>query len=329
MAMKVIETRLKRGDIAGAAAMVPKIVSPFVFSQLLTEKEFYALRPAVEAWAGSRLEKQWEIYLEQARAEWEASNDLEAGVGYVRALGNAGHDRTLAATFLPLFDRPIDPNRDQDLVFIAPMVASALARLGRWDEAFRLFEKALVAWPEGSWANALNLTTNRARLLFYKGDFKAAVAQLEKDLDNAAKWSGQVHEGAIASMHLYRACALEQLGRGDEAASSSALVTGRKTVNPTRFAFLQLCRNDIGWARQTLLQALESEATRASVIAWMQPSNEETYASDFAKLMHARARQLRTDKELVAAVSKYGRILSEPINAAAPPEKSKPASAEL
>jgi hypothetical protein len=127
-------------------------------------------------------------------------------------------------------------------------------------------------------------------------------------------------------MHLYRACALEQLGHREDAASSSAVVASRKRVNPTGFAFLQLCRGDIGWAREALLQALEVEETRPHVIAWIQPSQEETYASDFAKLMQVRTRELRTDKALIAAVGKHGRILSEPINAAAPPEPSSPAS---
>ena len=325
MAMNVIEARIDRGDAAGAARLVPKIVSPSSFARLMTETKFRPLAAAVEGWAGPNLEKQWPIFLDQARAEWEASNDFEAGRAYADALASAGHDRTLIATFLPLFHRQIEPKQFQ-LLFIAVPVANALARQGRWEEAFEVFDKALVAWPEGETANALNLTANRARLQFFKGDFEAAVAQLDKDIASAAKWGGQVNSGALATMHLYRACALEQLGRRAEAVTSSAIVTTRKAANPTGFAYLQLCRDDPAFARAALMQALEDPEARDQVIAWMQPTNEETYDSPFARTMAGRARQLKADAALVAAVGKYGRILPRPINATAPPEKA-PASA--
>ena len=328
MAMNVLEARIDQGNVSGAAALVPKIVSPASFARLLTEKKFEPIKASAEAWAGSRLEKQWPIFLDQARAEWEASKDLEAGQAYARALTSTGYDETLIATFKPLFEGSIDPKQFQ-LMFIAAPLADAQARRGRWNEAIGIFDKALVTWPEGSSANALNLSANRARLLFYKGDHEAALAQLDKDIANAARWGGQVNAGALAAMHLYRACALEQLGRRDEAVTSSAIVTSRKAVNPTGFAFLQLCRDDPGFARAALLQALENADTRDQVIAWMQPSDDETYDSEFARTMQARARQLRTDEMLLAAARKYGRILPEPINASAPPEKVPAPSAAL
>jgi tetratricopeptide (TPR) repeat protein len=321
MAMNVIEARVDRGDAAGAAALVPKIVSPDSFARLMTEKKFDPLAAAVEAWAGRSLEKQGPIFLDQAQAEWEASNDFEAGLGYARALASAGHDRTLVATFLPLFHRPMDPEQFQ-LLFIAVPVANALARQGRWDEALGVFDKALATWPEGETANALNLTANRGRLLFFRGDFAGALAQLDKDLANAAKWGGQVNIQALTTMHLYRACALEQLGRRPDAVTSSAIVTGRKAADPTGFAYLQLCRDDPGFARAALMQALGEPETRDQVIAWIQPTDEETFDSPFARTMAEKKRQLKADEALIAAVAKYGRILPRPINASAPPEEA-------
>lgn len=325
MAMNLLEARIDSGNVAGAAALVPKILSPWSFAQLMTRKKFEPLRPAVEAWAGPRIEKQWPIFLEQARAEWEASNDLEAGNSYAAALASAGHDRTLIATFMPLFQRPIDAQQFQ-LIFIAAPLASALARSGRWDEALGLFDTALAAWPEGESANALNLTGNRGRLLFFKGDFTAALARLDKSIADAAKWGGEVNSGAVAAMHLYRACALEQLGRRDEAVTSSAIVASQKAARPASFVYLQLCRGDQGFARAALLQALEDPETRDQVIDWVQPSDHVSYDSPFARTMAERERQLKADETLVAAVRKYGRILPHPINASAPPEKA-PAAA--
>lgn len=321
MAKAVLDDRVERGDVQGAAAMVTKILSPAIFASLLTDNRFVALRPAVEAWAGPRLEKQWPIFLQEARAEWDASKNLEAGRTYAGALAAARHDDTLINTFRPLFEQRIDPEEDYDLLFIAPRVSSAFARKGRWAEADQLLERVLVAWPAHESANALNLSANRARLLVMKGEFADGIKQLDQALEHVKKWGGEVNQGAFAAMHLYRACALEQLGRGDEDIISEAIVTTRNGVNPTGSAYFQLCKNDLAAAKLALLDGLKTEDTRPGVLAWMQPSDDDTYASEFARTMMTRAERLKQDKELLAAVSKYGRILEAPINASAPEEQ--------
>jgi tetratricopeptide (TPR) repeat protein len=320
LAMNVLEGRVERGDFKGAAAMVPKIVSPESFARLLTDRKYDPLRPTVEAWAGPRLEKQWPIFLREARAEWEASHDPETAKAYEAALKSAGYDATLAATFLPVFGRHIDPIEDFPLIFVASPLANSLAHLGRWDQAFTVLDNGLAFWPAGKSANALNLSANRGRLLFFKGDFEAAIKQFDEDLENARKWQGQVNDAALTAIHLYRACALEQLGRGDDAITSRAIVMTRKPRSPGMLAYLHLCGNDLAAARDVLLAALEREDERGDVIDWMQPSRDETYDSLFARTMNSRMLALKADKRLRAAVEKYGRILPEPINASAPPE---------
>ncbi|WP_158274648.1 tetratricopeptide repeat protein [Sphingosinicella humi] len=320
MAMRVLEARLDRGDVQGAAKMVPKLVTPSGFARLLTRKKFLPLREHVFDWAGPRLEKQWPIYLDQARAEWEVSHDLDAGLDYAQALAAAGHDATLAATFLPLFQREISA-ADYRLIFIAPVVATGLARLGRWDEAFDLFEHALRVWPAGESALAINLTGNRAKLLASRGEFEAAVTAFDKVLEEAARWGGEVNGGALRAIHLYRACALEQLGRTDTDMISMAIVAQRRAIEPISFVYLQLCANDLESARETFLNALKNEATRGDVIGVMQPADEEPLDSAFSRTMAERWRRLRSDKRLIAAVREYGTILSEPVNAGAPDER--------
>lgn len=319
MAMSALDARLDRGDVNGAAAMVPKVISPASFAQLLTQKRYEAIRPVAETWAGGGLEKQWRILLEESRSDWEASRDLEAGRRYAQALAQAGHDRTVIATFQPLFGRPIGTEQ-HDLMFIAPYVASALAREGRWNEAFEIFDKALQVWKPGEHANALNLSANRARLLYFKGDFQAAAAAFDRALVDARKWGGQVNSGALAAMHLYRACTLEQLGRAGDAITSAAFVTGRRAINPNDFVYLRLCANDIPGARRAMLDAIGDGATRAASLAQMQPSDERSFDSEFARTMKARREQLRADPELLAAARKHATILTRPINASAPAE---------
>jgi tetratricopeptide (TPR) repeat protein len=321
MAFEVLQARIDSGNVTGASAMLPRIVTPALLVRLLTEKKYEPLRAAAEDWAGPRLEKQWPIYLRQARSEWEASNDLEAGRTYAAALDAAGHDETLIGTFAPLFNKPIDPKRQPPLIFIASPVAGALARRGRWDEALAIYDSALKAWPAGEAALALNLSANRARTLVMRGDFAGGLAALDGVVADAAKWGGEVNHGALAAMHLYRACALAALGRSAEDVTSSATVAARRSVDPSAYIRLLICKNDLPAARKVMSDALADDELRNEVLPMFRPPAEKPYDSDYARTIAARFEKLRQDPSLRAAAAKHSRLLTEPLNAAAPPEE--------
>lgn len=318
MAMIILEARIEDGDLTGAEELVSKIASPSNFLRLLTEKKFAALRPSVADWAGPQLEKQWPIYLGQARAEWEASRDPDAGGSYAQALALAGHDQTIISTFLPLFQPPIDTKGLGDLAFLAPIVASALAHLGRWDEAYQILDDLVAAWPADHGPNILNATANRARLLAEQGRFKEAVAAFDAVLKDVEKWGG-INVGAFTVIHLHRACAQQQLGRGPQEVTSSVIVMNRRLEDPISVAHLHLCRDDHEAARQTLIEGLENEATRGQVLERLQPRHNLPAKSEFALRMAERWDKLRSDPRLTAAAEKHGRILTWPINVAVQP----------
>jgi tetratricopeptide (TPR) repeat protein len=318
MALKVIEARADEGRAKDAAAFVQRVVTPASFVRLLTIKKFDPLREDVEAWAGKRLEKQWPIYLDQARQAWTQGHDLEAGYAYLRALVSAGHDRTAVATFLPLFDRPLDHDRDFMTVFIGSRLAGCLARLGRWDEAYRLFARLETIWPAKESAIGLNITANRGRLLVDQGRFTAGLAALDSALADTVRFGPEVNRDALREIHLSRACALEALGRTKEEAVSAAVIEA--SGRPVARADLALCRNDLPAARRAMLEGLAVETRREAVIAAMQPEDDRSYDSDYSRTIDRRWRELRGDKEILAALSRCGRVLSEPANATAPPE---------
>lgn len=319
LAMRALEHRLDQGDPKGAAAMVPRLVSPSTLRRLLTENRYAALRAAAEDWAGTGLEKQWPIYLQETRSVWEAGKDGDSSRAYASALVEAGHFETLIATFLPEFSN-IDAEEDSHLILIASSLASALAREGRWADADSVFTKALAVWPAGKSALAINLTGNRARLLFARGDFEAAVKAMDEVLADAKARSAQIDSGTFASMHYHRACSLHLLGRSAEDVTSSAIVSQQRVLEPNAYVELQLCRSDYDGALQTLLTALDNETTRGAVIAAVQPTSLKPIPTEHMRKQHALWQRLRADPKLVKAVGKYGRILPRPANATAPPQ---------
>lgn len=326
MAINVIRARTEEGRVAEAAPFVHRIYDPDDLVPLYTERRYEPLWPAVEAWAGRRFEKLWPPYLDQSRRAWELNATLDTARAYSGALAAARHDRTAVATFLPLFDHDLDPERDDLLQFVSLYLASALARLGRWDEAYGLLDKGEHAWPMDKTASGVAFPANRGRLLYQQGRFAEAVAELDGALAGSARWGAEVNATAISSVNFYRACALEQLGRGKEDHSSSDVLTRERAVYPVRYAGWRLCADDLAGARQALLDGLRDPRTREAVIRELQPSREADFPSEMARTMHRRWLQLRTDRALVAAVGPYARILAEPANASAPPDNAAAAA---
>ncbi len=181
----MIDGHLDKGDQAGAGRYVPMIADPLSFVKIFSEKRFEGLRPAARDWAGTRLEKQWPIYLDQRRASWQRSGSPEAAADYAAALATAGHHATLVKIFLPIFDRKLDPHEDELWVFVVAPLANALAIEGRWDEAFALFDRASKTWPASWGANAINIDGVRARYRLTKGDFTMSVAMFDEVLEQA------------------------------------------------------------------------------------------------------------------------------------------------
>lgn len=318
LASEAIVGRMAAGNVEGARALVPRLVAPHHLRGLLIDNRYRRIWGNIETWGGPRQERQWPIYLAELEARFEASNDLQAARRYATALRIANHHRTLARVLGPLLARPLDKQRDYDLLWVAPVLADALSRLGRWDEIEAMFANAARTWPLGADANAINVAGNRARYRLFAGDPTTALAGLDAVLANAPRHGGQVSREALATIHLYRACALHELGRGHEAVQSAASVLG--AGQPTLAASLHLCFDRPAAARAALIEGLSNETTRDDVLSYLQPLGVTAMQSDFGRRHHARSEALRRDPILLRAVSRYGRVLPYPASAGAPPE---------
>jgi hypothetical protein len=191
---------------------------------------------------------------------------------------------------------------------VAPVIAGALSREGRWDEIDAMFARGLALWPLGGHARALNLSTNRASRKLLRGDAEAAVAGIDESIADAARWGGEASAAVMAQMHQTRACALHQLGRDAAAAPSVALVLAQRS-RPGTIAELHLCLGRPAAARDVLIAALEDRALRHETLRYVQPIGTAPPQGEYAALARRRRDALAADPDLLAAVSKVGRIL--------------------
>lgn len=319
LALESIRRRMAEGDVAGARALVPKLIVPRHSRTLLVSNAYRDIWPDVEKWTGPMLQRQWSIYLTEVRARWTASQSTDALQYYSQALLAAGHDDATIHQILPRFSQKIDVEEDIELVFVAGGVAGALARKGRWQDVEALYLQAEKLWPLGSNALALNITANRAKWMLFRGSFSDALKLMDAAIADARKWGPEVNSDALAAMHHYRACMLHELGREQEAGVSAALTLAAS--RPDNSAYLHLCMGNYESARKILITALSNEDTKDDVIGFVQKSDEPPEQSEYGRKSRQRVNALREDPVLLAEVAKHGRVLPYSLNEGAPPEK--------
>jgi tetratricopeptide (TPR) repeat protein len=319
LAMARIETRLDSGDRSGAASLVAEVVTPEAFARILTERKFAPVRPAALALAGPRLEKLWPRYLAVAQSEWQSNAHDRVRRVYADALVAAGHDRSLIATFAPMFAGRIDPD-DHSFLFAAVPVARAYARLGQWQRGYTLLDRVAAAFANRDVANRLNVDAARAMLLEQEGRLDEAAAAFAALIADSRRWAAEVGEHNLTAMHSHLACVLEQQGRGAQAAESWSFLRRRGAIDPVPLADALLCRDDLEGAREVLAGALAGEATRDAALDALQPASRGPYPSDHSRRDWQRWERLRSDPQMRAAAGRHAELLTERLNATAPPD---------
>lgn len=306
LATDAIKRQLDAGDLPAARALVHKLILPSHSRILLMNKAYQQIWPEIEKSFGPRLERQWTIYLNEARKRWTASNHDAATQEYVSALLMAGHQDTLIRNVLPMFEKVAADDQFRLVCVVSPL-AGALAHKNRWDEVDNLYDRAEKIWPLGSDANALNVTSNRAKYLLHAGRPREALAKINLAIADVSTWRTEVTSGPLATMHFYRACALHELGRTLEAQHSVAVAISHSPVMAAR---LHICLDNLGAARQALINGLKIPTEREHVIDFLQISEGGVYASAFARTSQMRWQALQQDPQLREETSKYGRVLS-------------------
>lgn len=318
LAFARITARLEAGDTAAAVRLVGEVVRPGVFSDLLTDKKYAPVRAAALARSGPRLEKLWPRYLASAQSQWQSDAHTRVRRVYADALVAAGHDRSLIATFAPLFGKPIDA-ADDSFLFAAVPVARAYARLGQWQRGYDLLDKVAAAFDRDM-TNRLNVTAARAQLLYEEGRSAEALAAFDALIVESRRRAGEVGENNLAIMHGSRACLLDESGRSADAADSWRFLREREGIDPRPLVEALVCRGDLDGAREVIVGALESERIRGTALSMVQPPSRGPFPSEHSRRQAERWERLRSDPELRAAASRYAELRSEPLNAAAPPD---------
>lgn len=310
--------KLKRKDVTGARALVSELLDPSDQYGLLAQKVAEPIWSDIEAWSGPRLEKQWPVYLREAKRRFEASNDLTSAGDYLDALIGAQKDKEAVSQLLPVFTAEERSEDDDVLLLKAAALAGALGRLGQFKEQDALFARLGTIWPLGSTTNALNLTGNHARWLLIRGENDRSLAMIDATILAAKKAGSEVNGDALAGLYQTRACVLATSGRRNEAQGPASLGELSAVVAPSGVARMHLCLGDPDKAKVVLLRALAAEISRPAMVLALQPSNARPAPTPFAEAEQKAWDKLRGDRDIVSALKREGRVLSFAVGDGAP-----------
>ena len=306
-----VRSQLASGDLAGAEASISVIGDPSDMLTLLIDRRYQALWTGLERWGGPGLEAQSRRYLEELRREWAESGDFKSAANYARVLAAAREYGTVVALFAPMFERP-DLAATSDMEFLAPVVARALAAVGREGDGARLLARVSALFPADGSGRDLNLLaasmTTDANALRW-----AAVVPRATEFLNRARIAGPaVNRSAVLQVLAVRGCAHWRLGHRPEAERDMAEVLIAQALQPAAAWRVLLCRGDEAAQRAFLLARLADEDTRGWALRVAQPPGQPSPTA-LDRIEHAAGERMRRDPAFVAAVAKVGRVLPHPI----------------
>ena len=186
MADNGVHLLVKRGDMSGAAELLPYVKEPDMLEDMLIQKRFAPLWPRVEQLAGPHLDTVRAASIGSARKIYDANpDDPEAAQNLVNALRHAGRydDAIALGSSLPKTSEEMAKVGEQT-GWLVNNVAFALFEAGRADEADRLFallNEASVT--DGKWRVSMKI--NRLELLVLGGEFARALPLLDLAEDSA------------------------------------------------------------------------------------------------------------------------------------------------
>lgn len=312
---ELVDDLLQKGDLAGAQRYAREIRSPQQIADILSAHHFRPLHQSIEEWAGARLEKQWTSYLNEAHARFTTAATAMSAWEYAGALGLAEHNRAIVDQILPLARTSFASSKDETWLFPLSNSATALAKLGRWEEAVRLLEDASRIAPDES-TFRINMTGNIARLKLMKGDFSAA-STLFAGVIAEARTNEYVNRATMANLESYRVCADHHSGRS-VMTLAERLSTEWSPTQPDAMARMWLCLGKPDQAKRSWLAAAGDEDRLHDLLRFLQPVPGASYPSKFARDLFEEAELLRRDPELRQIALRVGTIRSWHLAAAAP-----------
>jgi tetratricopeptide (TPR) repeat protein len=208
-AFAAVLSATQQGDVKAAVQLLPSILSPEPGIKMLIDRQFAAIWPSVEEWAGADLLAQRTAFLNGARATYEAASTPANTIAYADALVQTGHLKE----GVDLLDKSLsDSNTWVTDGWYRNMAVIKLGRLlgesGQRERGIRLMQQAM-SQPRKEDDGANNIVPNLVVQQLLARDYQGALTTLNEHTPATGTLETPAAAGFFVAL---RACADEGLG---------------------------------------------------------------------------------------------------------------------
>lgn len=311
-----------------AANLVTTIGDPDDLLTLYIDRRYAPLWPRIAEWAGADLAAQSRRYLDELRGDWAAAADFDTATPYARRLSRLEAYPAVLGLFLPMFDGidtgaavPVEARAAVaprgEGVFLASIAAKALGHQGRYDEARALLARVATTVPAADQGNGLNLDGAYLQLAAMETDWPQVLTRADVFLDRAKRYGSNVNRESVLLVKAWQACALARTSQSAAAEPVTAEVLLDEALVPGAAMQMYVCRGDPAAARALVIRRLADETTRDWALRYVQPTGSAT-TTPLDRLTDPVDDAVRTAPDVVAAATRVGRILPNPVSAGLP-----------
>ncbi len=303
MTEDAVEILVKRGDFAGAAELIRYIDEPQLIENLLIQRRYEQLWPAIENHAGPQLSKVRTSSVRSAeRAMAESPGDTAKLQILAGALRHAGRlDEAIALQSNLPATRDAMSKADESTGWVVNEIALAMHQAGRADEADELFARLNEAAIENDhWIVSMKI--NRLELLVTDGKFGQALPLIEP----TAKAKGSAYAEQLVRRLRY--CTMSGLGRQAEATALLPDLLAHAKDAPAATIDGLICAGELDQAEKLVLESLGDEKFHSDFVRSLQ---KRPLTSDDPSVWQKGWQVLRSRPAIATEFGRLGRDMPE------------------
>lgn len=271
------------------------------------DRRYQTLWPDIDRLARDGFQTSLEQDFARAAAAAKAAPaDFSLAGDQIRALRRLGRYEEALAVAKPFLGNRTRIETEGDHAFwVINDQAEVLKSLGRTDAALAAFDDAL-SYGIDSYHTLVGIAINRAILLVDAGRHAEALAAMQ---DLEAKHDASLNPFGRMFVWSTEACALNGLGRTDEARAIEAKMAAKSDDNSQAVLQVLACRKDVAAAKALLITLLHDEHQRAGMLDLFVQPRLRSAATPFQAGMRETVQAAITAPEVQAEFRKIGRVV--------------------
>jgi tetratricopeptide (TPR) repeat protein len=309
MAYDAIIAHLQARDTARATALLPQILDVSTGLNLMMDRRFELIWPAIEEWSGGTFERQRDASVAAAKSLFSVDSTIENRKNYGNVLANAGQMEQAITLLKEAVDDPSSWDESRfDIIMLSVRYGYFLSSVGRPDDAVMTVGKMSKAIPVADYPMASNLMPNLAQLMIYDGQYQEAIALIDREYPKPDEIENDAAFGFYAAL---RFCAFTGLNKVREANQHSTLIDTKYGTNNGAKAIRDGCRASQADLRANWSRRMLDPMLRGSAILEYQRARfgSVTTGGLTKKLQVPLYDFLRTDPEIERQYNLYARDL--------------------